>query len=148
MGAFPSKIIVPSVNNGIFPGGFLVLFRALRQGAAWFRAGRGGRNEPTKPGDKQSLWLKTRPGRFGICFAQRGRGNWNDFFRDLQRSQQKMAKYGAKAKREVGKAMHEFKEGKLRSGKAEKKVTNPKQAVAIGLSKARKKGGKVPAKQG
>jgi len=58
-----------------------------------------------------------------------------------------MAKYGAKAQREVKKAMHEFKEGKLKSGsKSQKKVTNPKQAVAIGLSKARKKGGKVPAK--
>ena len=58
-----------------------------------------------------------------------------------------MAKYGAKSKEEVGKAMHEFKEGKLKSGKSGKKVSNPKQAIAIGLSKARKKGGKVPAKK-
>lgn len=58
-----------------------------------------------------------------------------------------MAKYGVKSQREVEKAMHEFKEGKLKSGKSEKKVTNPKQAVAIGLSKARKQGGKVPAKK-
>ena len=58
-----------------------------------------------------------------------------------------MAKYGAKSKEEVGKAMHEFKEGKLKSGKSGKKVRNPKQAVAIGLSKARKKGGKVPARK-
>ena len=58
-----------------------------------------------------------------------------------------MAKYGAKSKEEVGKAMHEFKEGKLKSGKLGKKVRNPKQAIAIGLSKARKKGGKVPAKK-
>jgi hypothetical protein len=43
--------------------------------------------------------------------------------------------------------MHEFKEGKLKSGKAGKKVCNPKQAIAIGLSKARKKGGKVPAEK-
>jgi hypothetical protein len=58
-----------------------------------------------------------------------------------------MAKYGAKAKEEVKEAMHEMKEGTLKSGgKTEKKVTNPKQAVAIGLSKARKAGGKVPAK--
>ena len=48
-----------------------------------------------------------------------------------------MAKYGAKSKEEVGKAMHEFKEGKLKSGKSGKKVSNPKQAIAIGLSKAR-----------
>ncbi len=59
-----------------------------------------------------------------------------------------MAKYGTKAKKEVGKAMHEYKEGKLKSGgKSHKKVTNPKQAVAIGLSKARKKGGTVPSRQ-
>ena len=58
-----------------------------------------------------------------------------------------MAKYGPKSKEEVGKAMHEFKEGKLKSGKSGKKVSNPKQAIAIGLSKARKKGGKVPAKK-
>ncbi|MGO8745596.1 MAG: DUF6496 domain-containing protein [Thermoguttaceae bacterium] len=58
-----------------------------------------------------------------------------------------MAKYGAKSKEEVGKAMHEFKAGKLKSGKLGKKVRNPKQAIAIGLSKARKKGGKVPAKK-
>jgi len=43
--------------------------------------------------------------------------------------------------------MHEMKEGKLKSGKSGKKVKSPKQAVAIGLSKARKKGGKVPAKK-
>ena len=58
-----------------------------------------------------------------------------------------MAKYGAKSKKEVEKAMHEFKEGKLKSGTSGKKVSNPKQAVAIGLSKARKKGGKVPARK-
>ena len=58
-----------------------------------------------------------------------------------------MAKYGPKAKEEVGKAMHEFKEGKLKSGKAGTKVRNPKQAIAIGLSMARKEGGKVPAKK-
>lgn len=56
-------------------------------------------------------------------------------------------KYGPAAQKEVKQAMHEFKEGKLKSGgKSKKKVTNPKQAVAIGLSKARKKGAKVPAR--
>ncbi len=60
-----------------------------------------------------------------------------------------MAKYGTKAKKEVGRAMHEFKEGKLKSGgRSQKKVTDRKQAIAIGLSKARKKGAKVPAKKG
>lgn len=51
-----------------------------------------------------------------------------------------MTKYGPKAQKEVKNAMHEMKEGKLKSGKSNKKVTNPKQAVAIGLSKARKAG--------
>jgi hypothetical protein len=59
-----------------------------------------------------------------------------------------MAKYGKKAQEKVKEAMHEFKEGTLKSGKSGKKVTNPKQAVAIGLSEARKKGGKVPSKKG
>jgi Family of unknown function (DUF6496) len=57
-------------------------------------------------------------------------------------------KYGPKASKEVEKAMHEFKEGELEiGGKSGKKVKNPKQAVAIGLSRARKKGDKVPAKK-
>jgi Family of unknown function (DUF6496) len=60
-----------------------------------------------------------------------------------------VAKYGPKAQEEVKEAMHEFKEGTLKSGgKSKNKVTNPKQAVAIGLSKARKKGTKVPNKSG
>ena len=58
-------------------------------------------------------------------------------------------KYSPKAQEEVKKSMHEFKEGKLKSGgKSKTKVKNPKQAVAIGLSKARKQGAKVPAKKG
>lgn len=56
-------------------------------------------------------------------------------------------KYGSTAQKEVKKAMHERKEGKLKSGKSGKKVTSKKQAIAIGLSKARKKGGKVPKKK-
>lgn len=55
-----------------------------------------------------------------------------------------MPRYGAKAQEKVGKAMHEMKQGELKSGRSGKKVTNPKQAVAIGLSQARKAGGKVP----
>jgi Family of unknown function (DUF6496) len=56
------------------------------------------------------------------------------------------SKYGSTAKREVKSAMHERKHGKLHSGKSGKKVTSRKQAIAIGLSKARKKGGRVPSK--
>jgi hypothetical protein len=58
-----------------------------------------------------------------------------------------MAKYGKKAQDKVEKAMHERKEGTLKSGKSGKKVTSKKQAIAIGLSEARKEGGKVPTKK-
>ncbi len=58
-----------------------------------------------------------------------------------------MARYGKKAQKKVKKAMHERKEGTLRSGKSGKKVTSKKQAIAIGLSEARKEGGKVPKKK-
>jgi hypothetical protein len=57
-----------------------------------------------------------------------------------------MAKYGPKAKEEVGKAMREKKKGTLKTGSG-KKVTSRKQAVAIGLDKARREGGKVPPKK-
>jgi hypothetical protein len=57
-----------------------------------------------------------------------------------------MAKYSKKAGDKVEKSMHEMKEGKLKSGSG-KKVTSKKQAVAIGLSEARKEGAKVPKKK-
>jgi hypothetical protein len=56
-------------------------------------------------------------------------------------------RYGAKASQKVEKAMHEKKRGTLRSGGSGKKVTSRKQAIAIGLSEARRAGGKVPAKR-
>ena len=55
-----------------------------------------------------------------------------------------MAKTSAKASRKVAKVMHEYKHGTLKSGASGKKVTSRKQAVAIGLSEARKTGAKVP----
>jgi hypothetical protein len=58
-----------------------------------------------------------------------------------------MAKYGKTAQKKVKKAMDERKEGTLKSGKSGKKVTSRKQAIAIGLSEARKAGGKVPKKK-
>jgi len=58
-----------------------------------------------------------------------------------------MAKYGKKAQQKVKKAMHERKRGTLRSGRSGKKVTSRKQAIAIGLSEARRAGGKVPRKK-
>jgi hypothetical protein len=57
-----------------------------------------------------------------------------------------MAKYSEKAGDKVEKSMHEMKEGKLKSGSG-KKVTSKKQAVAIGLSEARKEGAKAPKKK-
>ena len=57
-----------------------------------------------------------------------------------------MAKYGKKSQEKVKKSMDEMKKGKLKSGRSGKKVTSRKQAVAIGLSEARKAGGKVPKK--
>jgi hypothetical protein len=57
-------------------------------------------------------------------------------------------KYGRKAQEKVAKALHERKEGTLRSGRSGKKVTSRKQAIAIGLSEARRAGGKVPPEPG
>ena len=53
-------------------------------------------------------------------------------------------RYGPKASEKVEKAVHEMKRGQLRSGRSGKKVTNRKQAIAIGLSQARRRGAKVP----
>jgi hypothetical protein len=55
-----------------------------------------------------------------------------------------MAKYGKKAQSKVERAMHERKHGTLKSGRSGKKVTSRRQAIAIGLSEARKAGAKVP----
>ena len=58
-----------------------------------------------------------------------------------------MAKYGKKAPEKVKKVMEERKKGTLKSGKSGKKVTSRKQAIAIGLSEARRAGAKVPKKK-
>ena len=58
-----------------------------------------------------------------------------------------MARYGKKAGKKVKRAMHERKEGTLRSGRSGKKVKSRKQAIAIGLSEARRSGAKVPRKK-
>jgi hypothetical protein len=59
-----------------------------------------------------------------------------------------MARYSKGAEKMVESAMHRKKKGTLRSGRSGKKVTSRKQAIAIGLSEARKKGAKVPKKKG
>jgi len=58
-----------------------------------------------------------------------------------------VAKYGKKAQQKVERAMHERKHGTLRSGRSGSKVTSRKQAIAIGLSEARRAGAKVPRKK-
>ncbi|GAP38752.1 DUF6496 domain-containing protein [Piscinibacter sakaiensis] len=58
-----------------------------------------------------------------------------------------MPKRQSAASRSVERAMHEFKEGDLRSGQTGRKVTDRRQAVAIGLSEARRKGARVPPKK-
>ena len=58
-----------------------------------------------------------------------------------------MARYGKKAQSKVKRAMHERKRGTLKSGRSGKKVKSRKQAIAIGLSEARKSGAKVPKKK-
>jgi hypothetical protein len=55
-----------------------------------------------------------------------------------------MARYGAKASQKVRRAMHDRKRGTLRSGRSGRKVKSRKQAIAIGLSQARRRGAKVP----
>jgi hypothetical protein len=55
-----------------------------------------------------------------------------------------MAKYGRKAQTKVARAIHEMKHGRLRSGRSGRRVTSRRQAIAIGLSQARREGGKVP----
>ena len=57
------------------------------------------------------------------------------------------SRYGKKAEQKVERAMHERKKGTLRSGSTGKRVTSRKQAIAIGLSEARRAGGKVPKKR-
>lgn len=58
-----------------------------------------------------------------------------------------MARYGKKAQQTVQEAMHKRKRGKLKSGRSGKTVKSRKQAIAIGLSEARRKGAKVPSRR-
>jgi hypothetical protein len=65
----------------------------------------------------------------------------------LRKEAKVATKYGKKAQSKVKRAMHERKKGTLKSGRSGKKVTSRKQAIAIGLSEARKAGAKVPKKK-
>ncbi len=55
-----------------------------------------------------------------------------------------MPRYSKKATKKISKVMHEYGKGKLKSGRSGKKVASRKQAIAIGISEARKEGDKVP----
>ena len=72
---------------------------------------------------------------------------FNENLNQLIEKNKTMAKYSKKAQDTVESAMHRRKKGTLRSGRSGKKVTSRKQAIAIGLSEARKKGAKVPSKE-
>ena len=65
----------------------------------------------------------------------------------MARKKSSKRKYGPKASESVEREMHEYKRGKLESGRSGKKVKSRKQAIAIGLSEARKEGAKVPKKK-
>jgi len=64
-----------------------------------------------------------------------------------RKKQSSKRRYGEAASKKVGRALHEAKKGTLRSGRSKKKVTSRKQAIAIGLSEARRRGAKVPARK-
>jgi hypothetical protein len=59
-------------------------------------------------------------------------------------AKKKTRRYSKAASKKVGKVMHEFKEGKLKSGRSGKPVKSRRQAIAIGISEARQSGAKVP----
>lgn len=65
----------------------------------------------------------------------------------MARKKSSKRKYGPKASKSVEREMHEYKRGKLKSGRSGKTVKSRKQAIAIGLSEARAEGAKVPAKK-
>jgi hypothetical protein len=94
---------------------------------------------------RRSLTLVDALGRRKICFGEMP----VDSASSLAYREPIMAKkkYGKKAQSSVKSAMRKMKKGKLTSGKSKKKVTSRKQAIAIGLSEARKKGAKVPKKR-
>lgn len=79
------------------------------------------------------------------CFDQQPRPS-GIAIRSALRKEELMAKYGKSAQRSVERAMHKLKKGSLKSGKSGMRVKSREQAIAIGLSEARRKGGKVPAK--
>jgi hypothetical protein len=64
------------------------------------------------------------------------------------RKKSRSRRYGKLASKKVRKTLHEMKRGRLRSGRSGRKVKSRKQAIAIGLSQARRQGGKLPRRKG
>jgi hypothetical protein len=76
-----------------------------------------------------------------------GRKSFEEDVEQPYRGRSIMARYGKKAQQTVQEAMHKRKRGKLKSGRSGKTVKSRKQAIAIGLSEARRKGAKVPSRR-
>lgn len=78
--------------------------------------------------------------------ASTGGGGRSKKRKKAGRKKKAARRYGPAASKKVGEALHERKRGKLRSGRSKKKVKSRQQAIAIGLSEARRQGAKVPAR--
>jgi CRP-like cAMP-binding protein len=100
--------------------------------AAWFEEVLLGADESRERAAGPPIWLWPRDGKVFERPPQRKSGR------------SYMAKYGRKAQSKVARALHERKRGTLRSGRSGKRVTSREQAIAIGLSEARREGGRVP----
>lgn len=93
--------------------------------------------------DPSPWFAQAKPPRFGTDVARFVTSSPHAHSKGMS-----MAKYGKKASKKVERAMRERKRGTLRSGRSGKRVTSRKQAIAIGLSEARRSGAKVPRKRG
>ena len=115
---------------------------AARHGAMTSKYDAAGRRAEPRTLHARVREFSAVPG-FGIVVAAITGGDFKTTFMEIP-----MPRKSSKKTQEVMQTvMHEFKEGELKSGKSGKTVTSRKQAIAIGLSEARKKGAKVPAKQ-
>ena len=95
-----------------------------------------------------AFWeVSTVCGASGISFARIK--EWHAISKSRPRKEEGVMarKYSRKSQKDVRGAMHEFKRGQLKSGRSGRKVKSRKQAIAIGMSKARKHGAKVPPKK-
>lgn len=117
--------------------------RHQKRRGPWLHNGREAARVNFKLREAQSQYLG--PGR-RTNLAVGAKTDNNPGHEDMKK-QKSARKYGKKAATKVKRAMHEMKRGELKSGRSGKKVTSRKQAIAIGLSEARRAGGKVPQKK-